>query len=79
MGNESTDWRTGTRGITCPTRCASVCAKRRAPREGQNRHGRVPAEPLMVGTLMLGARSGSRHGALHCEHLLAGVRAKGKR
>ena len=36
IGNESTHWRTGTRGITQSTRWAALCAMRRAPQEGQN-------------------------------------------
>jgi hypothetical protein len=35
MGNASTHWRTGTWGMTWSTRCAAVCAARRAPHEGQ--------------------------------------------
>jgi len=35
MGSDSTHWRTGTRGMTLSTRCAAVCAMRRAPHEGQ--------------------------------------------
>jgi len=36
IGNESTHWRTGTRGMTQSTRWAALCAMRRAPQEGQN-------------------------------------------
>jgi hypothetical protein len=36
IGNESTHWRTGTRGMTQSTRCAAASAMRRAPQEGQN-------------------------------------------
>ena len=35
MGNDSTHWRTGTCGMTWSTRCAVVCAFRRALHEGQ--------------------------------------------
>ena len=35
MGSDSTHWRTGTRGMTWSTRCAAVCAMRRAPHDGQ--------------------------------------------
>ena len=36
MTQMSTHWRTGTCGMTWSTRCAAVCAIRRAPHEGQN-------------------------------------------
>jgi hypothetical protein len=36
MGSDSTHWRTGTWGMTWSTRCAAVCAMRRAPHDGQN-------------------------------------------
>ena len=35
IGSDSTHWRTGTCGMTWPTRCAAVCAMRRAPHDGQ--------------------------------------------
>ena len=35
IGSDSTHWRTGTCGMTWSTRCAAVCAIRRAPHEGQ--------------------------------------------
>ena len=36
IGKDSTHWRTGTWGMTWSTRCAAVCAMRRAPHDGQN-------------------------------------------
>ena len=36
IGSDRTHWRTGTWGMTWSTRCAAVCAMRRAPHEGQN-------------------------------------------
>jgi|JI10StandDraft_1071094.scaffolds.fasta_scaffold32372_1 hypothetical protein len=34
MGSDRTHWRTGTWGMTWSTRCAAVCAMRRAPQDG---------------------------------------------
>jgi hypothetical protein len=36
IGSDSTHWRTGTCGMTWSTRCAAVCAIRRAPHDGQD-------------------------------------------
>ena len=44
---------------------------------GSAAHGGVQTETLLVGTQRLHARSVSRHGTLHREHLLPGTRAEG--
>src|SRR3954466_11315859 len=48
IGNESTHWRTGTRGMTQPTRWAALCAMRRAPYEGQNPRRYKRSHQLLV-------------------------------